>query len=384
MAGCVGWSNALALAHCATVTAQCYCNCTACRYVDRLIRLPTSDFRLLIFKIELCISPRIFDDIIDSVLHEIILASRRCTGWRGHAQRARARGGLLELACLQQQQQRCPCWFKHTRCTVSPASCKMRPDQSPAKGKFAPLASCDADDSDSDNEALLHAAATAVGGGGGQNAHRGASPVASTTGGYVLQFFALPSQVFVILLLEFLNSYRNFGLRFVQYQYINNEFSMGDIETGSLLGIKSTMDIVFGIIGSLATDAFGVRKTAIVALLMSVVGRGIFTFARSSWWLWLASMTFSPFGEAMLGTGIYTVALKKMTPPKLRPLAFAVQYASFNFSGALCDVVIDYLRMQDDREVFGMRFSGLRTFIFTTVRAVTPLSQPSPHTLCVR
>lgn len=262
----------------------------------------------------------------------------------------------------------------------------MRPGRSPGKGKFAPLASCDADDSDSDSdsEALLwHAAATAVGG-GGQNAHRGASPVASTTGGYVLQFFALPNQVFVILLLEFLNSYRNFGLRFVQYQYINNEFSMGDIETGSLLGIKSTMDIVFGIIGSLATDAFGVRKTAIAALLMSVVGRGIFTFARSSWWLWLASMTFSPFGEAVLGTGIYTVALKKMTPPKLRPLAFAVQYASFNFSGALCDVMIDYLRMQDDREVFGMRFSGLRTFIFTTVRAVTPLSQPSPHTLCVR
>ena len=115
----------------------------------------------------------------------------------------------------------------------------MHPGQSPAKGNFVPLASCDADDSDSDNEALLwHAAATAVGGGGGQNAHRGASPVASTTGGYVLQFFALPSQVFVILLLEFLNSYRNFGLRFVQYQYINNEFSMGDIETGSLLGIN--------------------------------------------------------------------------------------------------------------------------------------------------
>ena len=42
-----------------------------------MIRLPTSDFRLQTFKIELCISPRFFDDIIDSVLHEIILARRR-------------------------------------------------------------------------------------------------------------------------------------------------------------------------------------------------------------------------------------------------------------------------------------------------------------------
>ena len=48
--------------------------------------------------------------------------------------------------------------------------------------------------------------------------------------------------------------------------------------------------------------------------------------------------------------GIYTVALKKLTPPRLRPLAFAVQYASFNFSGALCDFAIDYLRMREVRK----------------------------------
>ena len=44
-------------------------------------------------------------------------------------------------------------------------------------------------------------------------------PGSSTRGdgaaGYVADFLALPSQVFVIFFLEFLNSYRNFGLRFV-------------------------------------------------------------------------------------------------------------------------------------------------------------------------
>ena len=59
--------------------------------------------------------------------------------------------------------------------------------------------------------------------------------------GYVADFLALPSQVFVMFFLEFLNSYRNFGLRFVQYQYISNEFDMTDVETGSLLGVKSTV-----------------------------------------------------------------------------------------------------------------------------------------------
>ena len=121
---------------------------------------------------------------------------------------------------------------------------------------------------------------------------------------------------------------------------------MTDVQTGSLLGVKSTMDIIFGIAGSLLTDAIGVRKTAMAALCMATIGRMIFVLGRSSTALWIASLTFSPFGEAVLGTGIYTVALKKLTPPRLRPLAFAVQYASFNFSGALCDYVIDTLRMQ--------------------------------------
>ena len=78
-----------------------------------------------------------------------------------------------------------------------------------------------------------------------------------------------------------------------------------------------------------------------LGLAVALIGRGIFVLGRSPTALWIASTTFSPFGEAVLGTGIYTVALKKLTPPRLRPLAFAVQYASFNFSGALCDAVID-------------------------------------------
>ena len=62
--------------------------------------------------------------------------------------------------------------------------------------------------------------------------------------------------------------------------------------------------------------------------------------------------------------GIYTVALKKLTPPRLRPLAFAVQYASFNFSGALCDFAIDYLRMREVRkQSFFLRHFHIKTIV---------------------
>ena len=42
----------------------------------------------------------------------------------------------------------------------------------------------------------------------------------------------------IVLLLEFLNSFRSFGLRFVQYNYITNEFGVSDTQAGALLGVK--------------------------------------------------------------------------------------------------------------------------------------------------
>jgi hypothetical protein len=59
----------------------------------------------------------------------------------------------------------------------------------------------------------------------------------------VLRFLLLPHQIYVILLLEFLNSFRGFGLRFVLYNYITNEFGFGDSQAGTLLGIKGFVDI---------------------------------------------------------------------------------------------------------------------------------------------
>ena len=46
----------------------------------------------------------------------------------------------------------------------------------------------------------------------------------------LLRFLLLPSQVGIVLLLEFLNSFRSFGLRFVLYNYVTNELGIGDTD----------------------------------------------------------------------------------------------------------------------------------------------------------
>lgn len=156
----------------------------------------------------------------------------------------------------------------------------------------------------------------------------------------------------------------------VQYQYFTNEFGISDTECGSLLGFKATLDVVFGMAGGLAVDAFGVRKTTLFALAMAICGRFLLAFGRTKVQLYTACLFFSPFGEAFLMVGIYKVALYKLTTPRIRPFAFGVQYSTWNFSGALANVVIDGMRHQGDQVWFGMVFTGLRRSVITTWVAV--------------
>mmetsp|Transcript_46347 Transcript_46347/g.108784 ORF Transcript_46347/g.108784 Transcript_46347/m.108784 type:complete len:424 (+) Transcript_46347:193-1464(+) len=156
----------------------------------------------------------------------------------------------------------------------------------------------------------------------------------------------------------------------VQYQYFTNEFGISDTECGSLLGFKATLDVVFGMAGGLAVDAFGVRKTTLFALAMAICGRFLLAFGRTKVQLYTACLFFSPFGEAFLMVGIYKVALYKLTTPRIRPFAFGVQYSTWNFSGALANVVIEGMRHQGDQVWFGMVFTGLRRSVITTWVAV--------------
>eukprot|EP01046_Picozoa_sp_COSAG06_P070002 COSAG06_NODE_19365_length_841_cov_44.230458_2_plen_185_part_01 len=115
-----------------------------------------------------------------------------------------------------------------------------------SQAPLAPTRSSVASESESDTETTEESPLTTTRSGGSADpatSKRRQAVPASDGGaaGYVADFLALPSQVFIIFFLEFLNSYRNFGLRFVQYQYISNEFGMTDVETGSLLGVKSTV-----------------------------------------------------------------------------------------------------------------------------------------------
>lgn len=183
----------------------------------------------------------------------------------------------------------------------------------------------------------------------------------------IIRFLLLPSQIFTVLLLEFFNSFRSFGLRFILYNYITNEYGISDTQAGVLLGIKGFVDIGFGLAGSILVDIVGVRRISLVALSVALIGRTLLAFGRTKATLYPALFLFSPCGDALLNTGLYAVALKKLTTPLTRPLAFAISYATFNLAGAFADVILDKMRAHaDDYNVTWGVYTPMRQFVVLT------------------
>ena len=192
----------------------------------------------------------------------------------------------------------------------------------------------------------------------------------STISANIYRFLLLPSHVLIILLLEFLNSFRSFGLRFVLYNYITNEFKLPDKQAGKILGIKSLTDIGFGLCGSILVDYVGVRCVSLLALSVAIVSRALLAFTRSTCLLYVSLFILSPCGDALLSVGLYRVALKKLSTPLTRPICFALSYTVSNMAGVCVAIVVDYMR-KNRKDVHinllleegDSSFSSLRKFV---------------------
>jgi hypothetical protein len=176
----------------------------------------------------------------------------------------------------------------------------------------------------------------------------------------------LHDQAYLVLFLIALNSFRNFGLRTMQYQLLTDEYGLTDEEAGVLLGIKAALSSIIGFVGAALTDVFGVRKVAIHSLSLALIGRGMLVVGRSRLSLYTAQLFFSPLGESLLNVGLYNVALRKLTTPDNRALAFSCSYSALNLSGGMGNLLLDRLKAQPDATVFGRVYTGPRLFLALT------------------
>ena len=164
------------------------------------------------------------------------------------------------------------------------------------------------------------------------------------------------------------------------YNYITNEFNtstaninssnnISDKEAGTILGIKSIIDIIFGLCGSILVDYIGIRHVSLLALSIALLSRAILALTRSTFVLYITLFILSPMGDALLSIGLYRVALKKLSTPRTRPMCFGLSYGVSNMAGVCVSFVVDYMRRSSkDIELnvsspFGGVYTPIRQFI---------------------
>lgn len=166
-----------------------------------------------------------------------------------------------------------------------------------------------------------------------------------------------------------LNSYRSNGLSNVRYLLLTNDYGLTDTEAGGILSINDTTNTIGSILGSIIVDTIGVKKTAVWALSVALVARTMITFGTSTWILYIQVLFLGPLGDSLLSTGLYTVALKKLTTMQTRTIAFAIGYTIDNLAGAMSQASADYFR-RNTYTIFGHQYTGLRVHLMGTLVAL--------------
>ena len=186
---------------------------------------------------------------------------------------------------------------------------------------------------------------------------------------YVSEFFDLPGMLHLLLVLEFLNGVRRHIWDDQQDLFLTNEYGLDDVQSATMISVEGQLSTIFGIMGSLTVDSVGVRKVALVALGVGSVSRFLIIISGPNFKLplYVAMWCLTPFGDAVMYAGLYRVGLKKLTPPRMRPMAFAMAYQISNFAGAVALNLEDLFKnvypsimTVDDKMFLGKKFSGIR------------------------
>lgn len=180
-----------------------------------------------------------------------------------------------------------------------------------------------------------------------------------------IQLSELSGQLWLVLVVILFNSFKYFTLATVLTSFATNEYGISDIQAGNLYGIWGLLHTIWGFVGSVAVDRYGIRNVALVATFTGVIARGLLVFCHSEGIMKLVLCGLGPLSEGVCDP-LYMVAIKKLTRRRVRGFAFGLQYAFMNLGGAVGENLIDCVRLHTWMMPWGQEYSGLRFCLFLT------------------
>ena len=152
-----------------------------------------------------------------------------------------------------------------------------------------------------------------------------------------------PTELRILYVLNFLNSYKYFSMALVLPIIATTEYGFSDVTAGALYGAWGILITLWGLLASFMVDNLGVRFTSIFSTAASVVARGVFVFGRSQTSLLVVVLVLSPMGDGTFDP-CFNVGVKKCTTDVTRPFAYALAYTVMNLGGAFTDNLTEAIR----------------------------------------
>jgi MFS family permease len=159
--------------------------------------------------------------------------------------------------------------------------------------------------------------------------------------------------------------------------YLHNVrgFSLG--VAGLVPTVHFAVALVCGVAAGTLFDRLGGRATAAAALVLLAVGFGLFPLVREAWHAVVLA--------ALAGAGrgafwpSYTGLLAAVTPPELRPSAYAVQRVGANLGLALGSLLAGLLVVVSDPRTFTLIFllNAATSLIFAAALVLVPAVRPA-------
>ncbi len=159
--------------------------------------------------------------------------------------------------------------------------------------------------------------------------------------------------------------------------YLHNVRGFSLAVAGLVPTVHFATALVFGIVAGSTFDRLGGRATAAVALILVAVGFGLFPFVREPW------QAFVLAAVAGAGRGAfwpsYSGLLAALTPPELRPSAYAVQRVGSNLGLALGSLLAGLVVVVSDPDTFTLIFllNALTCVVFAASLLFVPHVAPT-------
>jgi len=191
-----------------------------------------------------------------------------------------------------------------------------------------------------------------------------------------------PVDLYIVYSIKFAECVAYYGFAYIYVNFLSEELGFTDEEAGDLYSAYGLLCTVVGLQMGYVIDRLGIRKSACIGSMASMLARSIYLFTTTKWWACLIALTLFPVGAAF-GVPVLALGVRRYTHEDNRGYAFSFFYVVLCVACLVGSIIINRVRayVLEPIVMFGMEWSWLRIVLLMCVLST---AYTVPATYCLR